>query len=84
MSTPEGIVGNATLADPEKAKPGLNAIMNYMEKLINDIVRRFKNQVDRAKMNQNFQGKQGFSEREVKEKRKIQKFLKITAGSLII
>ncbi|MFQ5867985.1 MAG: 3-dehydro-scyllo-inosose hydrolase [bacterium] len=38
VSTPEGIVGDATLADPEKAKPGLNAIMNYIEKLINDIM----------------------------------------------
>lgn len=38
IATPEGIVGKATLADPEKAKPGLNAIMDYMEKLINDIM----------------------------------------------
>jgi len=36
-------------------------------------------------MSQNyFQGAQEFVERKVKEKRKIQKFLKITAGSLII
>jgi creatinine amidohydrolase len=38
IATPEGVVGSATLADPEKAKPGLNAIMDYMEKLINDIM----------------------------------------------
>jgi len=37
-----------------------------------------------VKMDQNFQGKQGFLERKLKKKRKIQKFLKITAGSLII
>jgi creatinine amidohydrolase/Fe(II)-dependent formamide hydrolase-like protein len=38
IATPEGVVGTATLADPEKAKPGLNAIMDYMEKLVNDII----------------------------------------------
>jgi len=38
VSTPEGVVGDATLADAEKAKPGLNAIMDYIEKLINDIM----------------------------------------------
>ena len=32
------MVGDATLADPEKAKPGLTAIMDYLEKLINDIL----------------------------------------------
>jgi len=41
VSTPEGIVGDATLADPEKAKPGLNAIMDYIEKLINDIMKMY-------------------------------------------
>lgn len=38
ISTPEGIVGKATLADPEKAKPGVNAILDYLEKLVNDIM----------------------------------------------
>lgn len=38
IATPEGVVGSATLADPEKAKPGLNAIMDYLEKLVNDII----------------------------------------------
>jgi 3-dehydro-scyllo-inosose hydrolase len=38
VSTPEGVVGDATLSDPEKAKPGLNAFMNYLEKLIDDIM----------------------------------------------
>lgn len=41
VSTPKGIVGDATLADPEKAKPGLNAIMNYLEKLIRDILKMY-------------------------------------------
>jgi 3-dehydro-scyllo-inosose hydrolase len=36
--TPEGVVGSATLADVEKAKPGLNAIMDYLEKLVVDIM----------------------------------------------
>lgn len=38
VATPEGVVGKATLADPEKAKPGLNAILDYLEKLVNDII----------------------------------------------
>jgi creatinine amidohydrolase/Fe(II)-dependent formamide hydrolase-like protein len=38
VSTPEGVVGDATLAHPDKAKPGLVAIMDYLEKLINDIM----------------------------------------------
>jgi len=41
IATPEGVVGKATLADGEKAKPGLNAILNYLEKLVNDIMQRF-------------------------------------------
>jgi len=41
IATPEGVVGTATLADPEKAKPGLNAIMDYMEKLVNDIMKMY-------------------------------------------
>ncbi len=36
--TPEGVVGSSTLADVEKAKPGLNAIMDYLEKLVVDIM----------------------------------------------
>jgi creatinine amidohydrolase/Fe(II)-dependent formamide hydrolase-like protein len=38
ISTPEGVVGDATLANPDKAKPGLIAIMDYLEKLISDIM----------------------------------------------
>ena len=41
VSTPEGVVGSATLADPEKAKPGCIAIMDYLEKLINDIMEMY-------------------------------------------
>ena len=41
VSTPEGVVGDATLADPEKAKPGVEAIMDYLEKLINDILEMY-------------------------------------------
>jgi len=41
IATPEGVVGKATLADPEKAKPGLYAILDYLEKLINDIMERY-------------------------------------------
>jgi creatinine amidohydrolase len=41
VSTPEGVVGDATLADPEKAKPGLEAIMNYIEKLVKDILQMY-------------------------------------------
>jgi creatinine amidohydrolase len=39
--TPEGVVGSATLADVEKAKPGLNAIMDYLEKLVGDIMEMY-------------------------------------------
>ncbi|MEW6261845.1 MAG: 3-dehydro-scyllo-inosose hydrolase [Thermodesulfobacteriota bacterium] len=38
VSTPAGVVGDATLAHPDKAKPGLVAIMDYLVKLINDIL----------------------------------------------
>ena len=41
VSTPEGVVGDATLAHPDKAKPGLVAIMDYLEKLINDIMKMY-------------------------------------------
>jgi len=41
VSTPEGVVGDATLADPEKARPGCYAIMDYVERLINDIMEMY-------------------------------------------
>ena len=41
VSTPEGTVGDATLADPEKAKGGVNAILDYLERLVNDIMEMY-------------------------------------------
>jgi creatinine amidohydrolase len=41
VATPEGVVGSATLADMEKARPGLNAILDYLEKLVNDIMAKY-------------------------------------------
>lgn len=41
VSTPEGVVGDATLADPKKAEAGLTSIMDYLEKLINDIMEMY-------------------------------------------
>jgi creatinine amidohydrolase len=41
LSYPEGVIGNPTLADAEKARPGLNALFDYMVRLIDDIMTRF-------------------------------------------
>jgi creatinine amidohydrolase/Fe(II)-dependent formamide hydrolase-like protein len=41
VATPEGVVGCATLADAEKAKPGLNAILDYLERLVTDIMKKY-------------------------------------------
>ena len=41
VSTPEGVVGDATLADPRKAERGVNAIMDYVTRLINDIMKMY-------------------------------------------
>jgi len=41
IATPEGVVGSATLAEMEKAKPGINAILDYLESLVNDIMERY-------------------------------------------
>lgn len=38
IATPEGVVGSATLAHADKAKPGLNAMLDYLERLVNDIM----------------------------------------------
>jgi creatinine amidohydrolase/Fe(II)-dependent formamide hydrolase-like protein len=38
---PEGVIGRPSLADPEKAKPGLDALLDFMVKLIDDIMTRF-------------------------------------------
>lgn len=37
----EGVVGKATLARAEKAYPGVEALLDYMVKLVNDILERF-------------------------------------------
>ena len=41
IATPEGVVGTATLADPEKAKPGVYAMCDYLEKLVTDIMKMY-------------------------------------------
>ena len=38
---PEGVVGKASKADPEKAKPGVEALLDYIEKLVKDIMSVF-------------------------------------------
>ncbi|GAW94111.1 3-dehydro-scyllo-inosose hydrolase [Calderihabitans maritimus] len=38
---PEGVVGKATLADAKKAIPGIEAFLDYMVKLHDDILKRF-------------------------------------------
>ena len=37
-ATPEGVVGKATLADPEKARSGCEKLLDYMVTLIDDIL----------------------------------------------
>jgi creatinine amidohydrolase/Fe(II)-dependent formamide hydrolase-like protein len=41
INYPEGVIGRPTLADPEKARPGIEALLDYMSKLIDDILDRF-------------------------------------------
>jgi 3-dehydro-scyllo-inosose hydrolase len=41
MVYPEGVIGRPTLADPEKARPGAEAFMDFLCKLIDDIMTRF-------------------------------------------
>jgi len=41
IATPEGVVGTATLADPEKAMPGVFAMCDYLEKLVTDIITKY-------------------------------------------
>lgn len=36
-----GVVGKASLADPEKARPGVEALLDYMVELVDDIMERF-------------------------------------------
>ncbi len=41
VGNPEGVVGKATLADGKKAEPGLTALLDYLEKLVKDILEKF-------------------------------------------
>jgi creatinine amidohydrolase len=41
IATPEGVVGAATLADPEKAMPGVRAMLDYLEKLVNEVMEMY-------------------------------------------
>ena len=41
INYPEGVIGKPTLADAEKARPGINALLDYMVKLVNDILEAF-------------------------------------------
>ena len=38
ICTPEGVIGDPTKADPEKAREGIERILDYLEKLVNDIL----------------------------------------------
>jgi creatinine amidohydrolase len=38
---PEGVIGRPSLGDPAKARPGIEAFMDYLCKLIGDILTRF-------------------------------------------
>jgi creatinine amidohydrolase len=38
---PEGVIGRPTLATAEKAKAGLDVLLDYMCKLVDDIMTRF-------------------------------------------
>ena len=38
---PEGVVGKANLGDADKAREGVEALLDYMEKLVRDIMDRF-------------------------------------------
>ncbi|MGE5542583.1 MAG: 3-dehydro-scyllo-inosose hydrolase [Bacillota bacterium] len=41
MAYPEGVIGSPTLASGEKAKPGLEVLLDYMVHLVGDILERF-------------------------------------------
>jgi len=42
ICTPEGVIGNAKLADPEKARPAVERTLDYLEKLVNDILAKYR------------------------------------------
>jgi creatinine amidohydrolase/Fe(II)-dependent formamide hydrolase-like protein len=41
ICTPEGVIGDATLADAEKARAGVERTLDYLEKLVNDILEKY-------------------------------------------
>jgi 3-dehydro-scyllo-inosose hydrolase len=41
IATPEGVVGSATLAAADKAQPGLEAILDYLERLVTEIMAKY-------------------------------------------
>ena len=41
LCTPEGVVGKSTLASMDKAKPGVEAALDFMEDLVNEIMEKF-------------------------------------------
>ena len=40
-ATPEGVVGKATAADAAKARPGVSKLLDYFERLVDDILTAF-------------------------------------------
>jgi creatinine amidohydrolase len=41
ICTPEGVIGDARLADAEKARKGVEHTLDYLEKLVNDILAKY-------------------------------------------
>lgn len=41
VAYPEGVIGYPTLASADKAKPGLEVLLDFMVRLVNDILERF-------------------------------------------
>lgn len=41
ICTPEGIIGDPTMADPEKATKGINRTLDYLAKLVDDIIEKY-------------------------------------------
>jgi hypothetical protein len=41
VGNPEGVVGKTTLASADKVRPGLEALLDYMVKLHDDIMEKF-------------------------------------------
>ncbi|MEW6200470.1 MAG: 3-dehydro-scyllo-inosose hydrolase [bacterium] len=60
---PEGVIGKATLADAKKAKPGIEALLDYIVRLHDDILEKFPP----GKLPPTEQLTQRFSKEELKE-----------------